>query len=337
MTDLTLGRRVRAFAPGRVNLIGDHTDYTGGLALPIALEMGITIDGVRHGRRVQLHSSLDDVTTDLPLQIGDPSTAEPSWARYVAAVIGEVHPDVGLEGTITTTLAAGAGLSSSAALEVATALALGFDGDRLDLARAAQRAEHRAVGVPCGLLDQIASVFGRRDHALLIDCTSLEVLPVAIPDGADIVVLNPGESRRLVTSEYAQRKASCEAAEAIIGPLRTATLDDLDTIDDDTVRARARHVITENRRVMVVAKALHRGDWQTAGDAMWESHESLRVDYEVSSAILDALVDNLRDTPGVHGARLTGAGFGGCVVALTEPGALPFVSPVRPADGARLL
>lgn len=334
---MTIGRQVRAFAPGRVNLIGDHTDYTGGLALPIALEMGITIEGTRTGKRVTLATDIDEDGCDLPLTLDDPSTVTPSWARYVAAIIDDLRPDKGLRGTITSTLAAGAGLSSSAALSLASALALGFVGDKLDLARVAQRAEHRAVGVPCGLLDQIASVFGQRDHALLIDCTSLTVQPVAIADGADIVILHPGAPRQLATSQYAQRRAACEAAQEIVGPLRDATLGDLDAIADVTVRARARHVINENQRVTVVADAIAHGDWETAGDAMWESHESLRRDFAVSTDALDALVNNLRETPGVYGARLTGAGFGGSVVALTEPGAVPFVTPIRAADGARLL
>ena len=330
MTEQT---RIRTWAPGRVNLIGDHTDYTGGLCLPVALDLGTTVDGVRTGDRVRLRSALDDTTTDLAL---DGSNAETGWGRYIAAVIAEVGPDVGFEGTITTTLPVGAGLSSSASLEVAVALALGFDGSLLELAQAAQRAEHAAVGVPCGIMDQVASVFGRDGHALLVDCRSLEVLPVPFPDGADLVVLNPGESRQLAGSAYAERRAACEAAEATIGSLRDASLDDLVELGDPTVRKRARHVISENDRVMTVAKALRRADWPAVGEAMFASHRSLRDDFDVSTPTLDALVDNLAQTPGVHGARLTGAGFGGCVVAVTEPGALPFTTPVRPSRGARI-
>jgi galactokinase len=330
---MTEPNRIRTWAPGRVNLIGDHTDYTGGLCLPIALDLGTTVDGVRTGDRVRLSSALDDTTTDLSL---DGSTTATGWARYIAAVIDEVGPDVGFEGTITTTLPVGAGLSSSASLEVAVALALGFDGSLLELAQAAQRAEHAAVGVPCGVMDQIASVFGREGHALLIDCRNLEVLPVPFPEGADLVVLNPGESRQLAGSAYAERRAACETAETQIGPLRDATQDDLAEVRDPIVRKRARHVVSENERVMTVAKALRRADWATIGEAMFASHRSLRDDFEVSTPALDALVDNLSETPGVYGARLTGAGFGGCVVAITEPGALPFTTPVRPSRGARI-
>ncbi len=326
---------IRTWAPGRVNLIGDHTDYTGGLCLPVALEWGTTVEGTPGGDRVRIHSAIDDSTTDLGLDPIDPASVT-GWTRFVAAVIAEVRPRVGFEGKITTTLPIGAGLSSSAALEVSLCLALGFDGSLGDLAHAAQRAEHAAVGVPCGLMDQLTSVYGRRDQALLIDCRSEEVLPVPLPEGAVIRVLNTGSSRDLAGSAYAERRAQCEAAEAEIGPLRDATPDAADSLSDPVLRRRARHVITENQRVMAAAKALRSGDWEVAGAVMTESHNSLRDDFEVSTPLLDDLVGHLLDTPGVYGARLTGAGFGGCVVALTEPDALEFAAAVRPSRGARI-
>lgn len=326
---------VRAFAPGRVNLIGDHTDYTGGLCLPIALQWGTTVEGTRGGSRIRIGSALDDTETDLPIDRPDPATTD-GWARYVAAVTAQVAPREGFTGRITTTLPIGAGLSSSAALEVALCLALGFDGAPRELAEAAQRAEHAAVGVPCGIMDQLTSVCGRQDHALLIDCTTLEVLPVPIPEGAEIRIVDTGGSRALAGSAYAERRAQCEAAEARIGRLRDADLRDVETIDDPVLRRRARHVVTENRRVMRTAKALARGDWVTVGDTMLESHASLRDDFEVSTPTLDGIVDSLVVTPGVHGARLTGAGFGGCIVAVCEPGALPFAARVVPSRGAHL-
>jgi galactokinase len=330
------GPTLRAFAPGRVNLIGDHTDYTGGWCLPIALQWGTTVVGTPGGDRIRISSGLDDTTTDLAREGTDLSEAE-GWARYVAAVAAEVRPAKGFTGRITTTLPIGAGLSSSAALEVALALALGFEGRPEELAEAAQRAEHAAVGVPCGIMDQLTSVFGRRGHALLIDCQSLEVLEVPVPEGADICIIDPGQSRSLAGSAYGDRRADCVAAEQRIGPLRKATLDAVASLEDPVVRRRARHVVTENRRVLDAAKALRRGDWATVGAAMLASHRSLRDDFEVSTPVLDGLVDRLVRTDGVHGARLTGAGFGGCVVALCEPGALPFAATVTPSRGAHLL
>lgn len=327
--------QVHAFAPGRVNLIGDHTDYTGGLCLPIALPWGTTVAGVTGGTRIRITSALDGATTDLGLLGTEADTAN-GWERYVAAVTAEVAPAAGFTGRITTTLPIGAGLSSSAALEVALCLALGFDAPPLEVARAAQRAEYAAAGVPCGIMDQLASVCGRRDHALLIDCASLEVLPVRIPEGAEIRIIDPGESRKLSGSPYAERRAACEAAERAIGPLRHASLAALDGIDDPVIRRRARHVITENDRVMRAAKALRRGDWASVGVAMGESHRSLRDDFEVSTPLLDEVVETLEHTDGVHGARLTGAGFGGCVVALCEPGEVVLGRPVVASDGARV-
>lgn len=327
--------QVRAFAPGRVNLIGDHTDYTGGFCLPIALPWGTTVEGVSGETRIRITSALDGATTDLGLGGDEVDTAN-GWERYVAAVIREVTPTTGFTGRITTTLPVGAGLSSSAALEVALCLALGIDATPLEVARAAQRAEYAAVGVPCGIMDQLASVCGRRDHALLIDCASLEVLPVRIPEGVEIRIIDPGESRKLSGSPYAERRAACETAERVIGPLRDADLAALGKVADPVVRRRARHVITENHRVMRAAKALRRGDWAIVGAAMGESHRSLRDDFEVSTPLLDEVVGTLEQTDGVHGARLTGAGFGGCVVALCEPGAVVLGRAVAASDGARV-
>ncbi len=326
---------IRTFAPGRVNLIGDHTDYTGGWCLPIALEWGTTIEGEHGGDQIAITSGLDDTTTEFGLTPVDPSTVS-GWQRYVAAAIAQVKPTTGFTGTITTTLPIGAGLSSSAALEIALCLALGFDGSLMELAKCAQRIEHDAVGVPCGLMDQIASVFGTRGHALLIDCTSNEVLDVPIASGADICVINTGQSRTLAGSEYAQRRTQCEQVQTMIGPLRDATIDDLATLNDPLLQKRARHVITENRRVLDFAKALRRGDWNEAGEIMTASHLSLRDDFEVSTHLMDDIVDKLSATPGVHGARLTGAGFGGCIVALAEPDAIPFATRVEPSRGARI-
>ena len=331
-----MARRI-AFAPGRVNLIGDHTDYTGGLVLPMAVHLGTTVEVDLAGDVVALTSATEPERCVVPLEVLDPSAAEPAWARYVAGVVSELRPTAGVVGTVTTTLPVGAGLSSSAALEVAVALALGFTGDTLELALLCQRAEQRASGVPCGVMDQLASSAGIAGHALLIDCTTNELTPVPLPDGVEVVAIHSGEERRLAGSAYAERRAACEAAAAVLGPLRGASLADLDGIGDPVVRRRARHVVTENERVRVFASALASGDLAAAGDAMVASHASLRDDFEVSTDALDALVERLSATPGVYGARLTGAGFGGCVVALTEAGALTEGWRLEAVDGAHLV
>ncbi len=311
-----------AWAPGRVNLIGDHTDYTGGLVLPMAIDLGTTVEGVPGGEEVRLTSAELEGQAVVPLGGVAPRECAPPWARYVAGVVAVTAPAQGFTGRVSTTLPVGAGLSSSAALEVAVALALGFEGSALELALACQQAEQLASGVPCGVMDQLASAAGVAGHALLIDCTSLAVTPVPIPDGVEVVVVPSGEARELAASAYAQRRAQCEAAIALIGPLTQATPADVATLADPVVAARARHVVTENQRVRDMAAALAAGDAGACGALMVASHESLRVDFDVSTPRLDALVAELVAAPGVHGARLTGAGFGGCVVALAEPGAV---------------
>jgi galactokinase len=244
----------------------------------------------------------------------------PRWARYVAGVVETVTPPAGGVGTVTSNLPIGAGLASSAALEVAVALALGFEGSPVQLAQACQQAEQVAAGVPCGVMDQLTSVCGRRGHALLLDCESFVVTPVALPDDIEVVALHSGKARGLAGSAYAARRAECEAAAAVVGPLRDARLTEVESIRDPVLRRRARHVVTENARVRAAAQAIATGDLTSAGEQMTASHRSLAEDFEVSTPSLDALVDELLATPGVLGARMTGAGFGGCVVALTEPG-----------------
>jgi galactokinase len=313
-------RRV-AFAPGRVNLIGEHTDHQGGFALPMAVQLGTTVEVVVGGEEVRLTSATETVAVVLPLTVGDPSTVEPPWGRYVAGVVAAVAPGAGVDGTVATTLPVGAGLSSSAALEVAVALALGFDGSPLELARACQRAEQRASGVPCGIMDQLASAAGVEGHALLLDCRTDEVTPVPLPDGVEVVAVHSGQARQLSSSAYAERRTACEAAASEVGPLRDAEVDDLAFIANAEVRRRARHVVTENQRVLDFVDACGAGDVAALAPLLGASHASLRDDFAVSTPALDQLVDRLVATPGVLGARLTGAGFGGCAVALCESGA----------------
>lgn len=318
------GVEVEAVAPGRVNLIGEHTDTTGGLVLPMAIDRVTTVTGRRGGDEVRLRSvevAGEAVVPIDPAAWGAPSTVEPPWARYVAAVVAEVRPAAGLVGEVRTSLPVGGGLSSSAALEVAVALALGFEGPPLALAQACRRAEQRASGVPCGIMDQLASAAGVQGSALLVDCHDLTVVPVALPAEARVVVVDSGQARELAGSAYAERVAQLHAVEEVVGPLRlVASPDELARVDDRVLRGRARHVVTENARVRAFVAALAAGDLADAGALLVASHTSLRDDLEVSTPVLDALVERLLGLPGVRGARLTGAGFGGCVVALCDPG-----------------
>lgn len=341
--------RVTATAAGRVNLIGDHTDYMGGLVLPMAIQLGTTLVARTGGPGIQLTSDMEAEDLHLTLPATDPSTVTPGWGRYVAAVAAELGSTTGLAGTLTSTIPAGAGLSSSAALEVATALALlaaapdqGADREhssgmppvlatasgnptdldvsqRIELASLCQRAEHAAVGVPSGIMDQLSICLGKPGAATLIDCSTLGVTQVPLPDGAAVWVLHSGESRRLAGSAYADRRSDAEEAAQHLGPLPAADPAAIETLGDARIRRRARHVRSECDRVRGFADSLARGDLTGAGRLMLASHRSLSRDYEVSTTALNELVDALAATPGVYGARLTGAGFGGCVVALTDP------------------
>ncbi|WCO66046.1 galactokinase [Iamia majanohamensis] len=328
---------MRAFAPGRVNLIGEYTDVAGGSVLPVAVHLGTTVTLEPGGDRIVLASAEEPEPADVALDGGDPAVATPAWARYVAGVAAEVHPAVGGRGTVATTLPVGAGLSSSAALEVAVALALGFEGPPTELALACQRAEQRASGVPCGVMDQMASVHGVAGHALLVDCTTLAVEPVALPEGLDVVAVHSGQPRALAGSAYAARRAACDRAAEVVGPLRDAAPADVEGIAEPEARRRARHVVTEEARVHAFVAALRADDRPTLGALLAEGHRSLRDDFEVSTPTIDALVERLATTPGVVGARLTGAGFGGCVLALCERGALDEGWVLRAVDGARRL
>jgi len=311
-------------APGRVNLIGDHTDYCEGFVLPMAIDRACLVDatpsadGRVRARSLQLDGDVD-VAAD---GRDDPATIEPAWGRFVAGAVHELTARgarvPGVDLTVSSTVPAGSGLSSSSALSVALTMALadasGLALTQVDVARAALAAEVRATGVPGGLMDQLAAVFGSAGNALLIDCRSLAVEPIPLPAGVDVIVVHSGLPRTLAGSEYAERRAVCEAAATRLGvaTLRDATVDQ---VDDDP---RARHVVTENARVLALAAALRAGDLEALGPLLTASHASLRDDFEVSTPELDVLVDLLVEH-GALGARLTGAGFGGCVVALASP------------------
>jgi galactokinase len=270
-------------APGRVNLIGEHTDYSGGLVLPVAIQLGITLT----------YEPAEQLELDAP-----------GGERYAAAVVEELaalgRPDVGIHARVAADLPRGAGLGSSGAFEVAVALALcdvaGVELEPLELAEACRCAEERAVGVPSGILDQAASLLGRAGHALLLDCGSLAHGWVPWPDDVAILVLDSGERRSLEGSAYGDRRRALEAGEP----------------------RRVRHVETENERVRQTVAALERGDVAALGPIFASGQASLRDDYEVSTPTLEALVDAALDA-GAFAARMTGGGFGGCVVALAEP------------------
>ena len=324
-----------ARAPGRVNLIGDHTDYTGGLVFPMAIDRYTDLR-FEASDRIELVSADEPEPVSLPRDVDDPTIVSPAWGRYVAGVVSELRPRHGIRGSITTTIPIGGGMSSSHALEVAVALALGFDGTTVELAQLTQRAENRASGVPTGIMDQFSIAAGVAGHALLMDCAALTVTPVPLPDDIEIVVRFIAQ-RTLVGSAYADRVAECAAAERVVGPLRSAERADLRAIADPVVRHRAEHVVAENQRVIHFAAALRSHDLRAAGELMVASHISLRDLYDTSTPAMDAAVEGLMATAGVYGARMTGGGFGGCVVALTEPGALDDGWVVRAVDGARLL
>ena len=315
-------------APGRVNLIGDHTDYTGGLVFPMAIDRGTTIDYTTTkspSARITLTSADEPGTVDIALPVSvEPRAIAPQWGSFVAAMARELGAGFGLTGKITSDIPSGAGLSSSAALECAIGLALGFDGSPTELALAAQRAEHAATGVPTGIMDQLCIASAIAGHATLIDCHTLDVTHVPVPTDIDVVVEFVAH-RTLLSSAYSDRVAECTRAELVLGPLRLATIDDVveqkGELDDVAFR-RARHVITENERVRRFAVALERGDYASAGRLMTDSHTSLGSDFDTSTPSMDAAVARLVRTPGVFGARMTGGGFGGCTVAICEPGAL---------------
>src|SRR5439155_4005323 len=285
------------WAPGRVNLIGDHTDYAGGLVLPIAVDLGVRVT-VEQAERIALVSGGDPV--EVP---PDGAGGTDGWGRYAAAVAAELaelgRPAVGIAGTVEADLPVGAGLGSSAALEVAIGLALCAVADfaltPVELALACRRAELRAVGVPCGIMDQAASLLGREGTALLLDCGTLEYRHVALPDDLTVLVVDSGDRHSLEDTGYAERQRELAAG----------------------VLARIRHVATENQRVRDTAAALERGELGGLGRLFRESHRSLRDDYEVSTPRLDSLVECAYEA-GALGARLTGGGFGGSVVVLSE-------------------
>ncbi len=324
-------------APGRVNLIGEHTDYNDGLVLPCAIDYRtVIVARPRDDRRVRVvaadyEGAVDEYALDAPIE----RLEAPMWANYVRGVVRELVerglPMQGMDLAISGDVPQGAGLSSSASLSVAVcrlfATLPGFEAlSPIDMALVAQRAENDFVGCKCGNMDQISSAFGVQDHVLMIDCRSLEVEPVPIPPDAAIMIFNSHVTRGLVDSAYNARREQCEAAARHFGlpalrDLDLATLEAHGAELDPVVLKRARHVVTENARVLAAAQALAAGDLARLGELMAASHASMRDDFEITVPAIDQLVGIVKTAIGAAGGvRMTGGGFGGCVVAVVPRG-----------------
>jgi galactokinase len=315
-----------AVAPGRVNLIGDHTDYSGGLALPMAIDRYTVSLAAARSDGSDSHRVYSAQQGEVRLASHHATPPGGDWSDYLRGVLagylarGIVAPAMDI--VIGGNLPIGAGLSSSASLELCFATLLETATDQrlaaLERALLCQQAEHRYAGVPCGELDQFAISFAEAGSAMLLDCRSREMTPVALPTGIAIAIVDSGVSHALGDGGYAQRRREVETAEALLGKsLRDCTASDVKAIEDPHVAARARHVISENRRVEAFANAIGEGNLQAAGELMYSSHESLARDFCVSCDELDTLVDAAK-AAGAIGARMTGGGFGGSMVCLVD-------------------
>jgi galactokinase len=321
-------------APGRVNVIGEHTDYNDGFVMPAAMEFYTWVAAEKRGDRIlEAYSEHFDEKISLSLDAlaGSPRRHWSDFIRGVAAVLQNAGYNLaGANLVIHGEVPLGAGLSSSASLEVATALALislsGIDVPRLELVKLCQKAEHEYVGTRCGIMDQFIAIFGTAGHVLMLDCRSLEYRLLPMPRDLRLVVCNSMVRHELASGEYNRRRADCEEGVKLLQPhlpgiraLRDVSVADLEAwkqVLPATVYRRCRHVVTENQRVLAAAKALQSGDADRFGQLMYRSHASLRDDYQVSCKELDLLVDLASSSSSVYGARMTGGGFGGCTVNL---------------------
>ncbi len=329
-------------APGRVNLIGEHTDYNDGFVLPMAIERRTYVAGASNGSsRIRVKSLTLGQAAEIDLHSPGPKKRG-SWLDYVEgtarALIARGMPVTGADLLIDSDVPAGAGVSASAALELGVGIALATLGgtaepDRVQLALAGQAAEHEYVGTLCGIMDQYIASLGREDAALLIDCRSLETKTVPIQlQGVSVLVCDTRVKHELSSSEYNLRREECQRAASILAQslpgvraLRDVSLADFERFGralPDVVQRRARHVVTENARTLAAAEALEAGDLTAMGRLMSESHVSLRDDYQVSCAELDVAVEAAQAEAGVYGSRMTGGGFGGCTVTLVDSAAI---------------
>ncbi|XP_041978330.1 galactokinase-like [Aricia agestis] len=356
-----------AAAPGRVNLIGEHVDYCEGFVLPVALPFLTVVVGGFNGstecRVLSILADGDEVKTSFPADASCLIPGEPAWANYVKGVIVMFPEKVpGFDAVIISDVPMGSGVSSSASLEVAFFTFLeALTGKRFDPVKKAelcQKAEHEFPGMPCGIMDQYIVTMGRRDHGLLIDCRSLQAtqIPIKMADAVILVVVS-NVKHQLTGSEYPQRRQQCHTAAQLLNypSLRSATKEDLTRLksicDDVLVIKRATHVVEEIARTTLAAELLAKQDLDGMGSLLYQSHESLQHLMEVSCAEVDQLVDIFRRATGVYGARMTGGGFGGCVIGLVKQQCVDGVKrqiqaeyrgrPVffvcHPSDGARVL
>jgi galactokinase len=333
-----------AAAPGRVNVIGEHTDYNDGFVLPMAIERYTVVAAAPNGsQKVQLRSTLESSTASVDLSQPLKPSAKGAWSNYPVGVIAGflargLKPG-GFDALIHSTVPLGGGLSSSAALEVGTATLLevitGKTLDPVDKALLCQKAEHEYAGMPCGIMDQFISVMGKANHLLLLDCRSRKPELVPMTDASvALLITNTNVKHALTGGEYANRRAQCEQAAKILGvpSLRDATAEMLEHARskmEPVVFRRARHVLGEIERTTHAAEGVRASNWPTVGQLMYASHASLRDDYEVSCAELDAVVEiaqGIGSKGGVIGCRMTGGGFGGCTVALVRADAVDSIS-----------
>lgn len=322
-------------APGRVNLIGEHTDYNDGFVLPCAINYQTVVAAAKRDDNIVRVVSVDydnavdefDITQEIMFQ------QDKMWANYIRGVVkclmGRGFEFKGADISVTGNVPQGAGLSSSAALEVVIGqtfkVLYNLEISQAEVALNGQQAENEFVGCNCGIMDQMISAEGRANHAMLLDCRSLETQAVSMPEDMAVVIINSNKKRGLVDSEYNTRREQCEEAARIFGvpALRDVTIEQFNAKVselDEMVAKRARHVITENDRTVEAAQALRTHDMKRMGELMAESHASMRDDFEITVKEVDTLVDMVKDVIGDQGGvRMTGGGFGGCIVALVPP------------------